>query len=304
MLKYLVFVFTFNTLGRLPLPVLYGLMSFMAWVAYYVVRGARRNIEQNLRHVMPKGAKESEVRRTAQRILENVAFYYADLARLPRMDIDDFFRRRLVYKGVEEHLRPAIREGKGVIMLTSHFGNPEMAMQGLIPLGIPAFAVTEPLHPRLSKFLDEVRGSKGHEFAPVNVGSVKKIMRKLKEGDGIVALMGDRDIKGPKMLLPFCGVETMMPTGPIEVALRAGAVVIPAFSMRRSRYVMVAEAEERLKLERTGDMASDVRAGALEYLERYERRLRADPGQWAVLEAIWDTPVAGGGTRTGLGGGS
>jgi len=31
-----------------------------------------------------------------------------------------------------------------------------------------------------------------------------------------------------------------------------------------------------------------VRAGMTEYIERLEARLRADPGQWAVIEAIWN----------------
>jgi predicted metal-dependent phosphoesterase TrpH len=46
--------------------------------------------------------------------------------------------------------------------------------------------------------------------------------------------------------------------------------------------------EEPLELEKTGDFEQDVRAGTLEFLGRFEKRLRADPGQWAVLERVWD----------------
>jgi KDO2-lipid IV(A) lauroyltransferase len=112
-------------------------------------------------------------------------------------------------------------------------------------------------------------------------------MKTLRSG-GAVALMGDRDIEGPKQRLPFFGVDTWMPTGPIEVALRTGAVVVPCFSARQNNYVIVADMEEPLKLVRTSDFDADVRAGQLEYLARLERRLSADPGQWMVLEAIWD----------------
>ena len=286
MLKYFLFWITFAALGRLPIRFLYGLMTLVASVAYYVVPGARRNIEANLRHVDPKMSK-AKVRRTVKRIFENVALYYADFIHLPHMDVEAFFRERLVFEGLEEYVRPAIAEGKGVIILSAHFGNPELAAQGLIPVGIPIFALTEPLNPRLSKLLDQRRSSKGHTFGPVNVGNVKRVIQTLKKG-GVVALMGDRDIQGPKMVLPFCGAPASMPTGPIEVALRTGAVLIPSFSMRRNKYVIEAIMEPPLEIERTGDTQQEVRVSMLRYLERYERRLRAEPEQWAVLEAIWD----------------
>jgi len=156
-----------------------------------------------------------------------------------------------------------------------------------VAYGIKALALTEPLDPRrLSELLDKHRSSVGLEFAPVSVGSVKQVMRRLKQG-GVVALTGDRDIEGPKQRMPFLGVEAWMPTGPIEVALRTGAIVIPSFCYRR-REQFVAFAEEPLELERTGDMEADARRGELLFLERFERRLRAEPGQWAVLERVWD----------------
>jgi KDO2-lipid IV(A) lauroyltransferase len=287
MLKYVFFYVTFNTLGRLPLHALYGLMNFVGAAAYYFLPKVRRNVHANLRHVMPEGATEKEIERAARRIFQNVALYYADLAHMPHMDINQFFNDRMVIRGVEEHLRPAIAEGKGVVMLGAHFGNPELAGQGLIPLGIPVFALTEPLDPRISRLLDRNRSSKGHTFAPVSVGNVKRVMQTLKKG-GVVALMGDRDIQGPRALLTFCGVQTLMPTGPIEVALRTGATVVPSFSMRRNRYVIDAVVEEPLELEHTGDLKHDARVSMLRFLERYERRLRAEPEQWGVLEAIWD----------------
>lgn len=291
MWKYILFVVTFRTLGRLPLPALYAIAGLVAAISYYVASAARGNVLDNLRHVMPATTPKRDLRRAARQIFGNVVLYYADLASMPHMDVDHFFRRRLVFHGLDEHLRPAIAEGKGVVIFGAHFGNPELAVQGLIPLGIPVFALTEPQHPRLSRFLDEIRASKGHQFGAVNVGNVKRVFQTLKRG-GVVALMGDRDIRGPKAVLPFCGVETLMPTGPVEVALRTGAAVIPCFSIRKSKYVIEAFIEEPLALGRTGDFERDVESGTLRYLERFERRLRADPGQWAVLEAIWDAPAS------------
>ena len=223
----------------------------------------------------------------ARRVFRNVALYYVDLARMPYMDTQHLVRKRMDIRGLEENLFPAIENGKGVIMLGAHCGNPELAGQGLLPSGVKVFALTEPLEPpALSRLLDRVRSSPGHTFGPVNIGNVKRVIKTLRSG-GTVALMGDRDIQGPRQRLPFFGIETWMPTGPIEVALRTGATVIPCFSARRDDYFIDAHMEAPLDLQRTDDFEADVRAGSLAYIERLERFIRADPGRWFILEPIW-----------------
>ena len=287
MLRYLIFWFGFRVLGRLPLPLLYGIAEIVGRVGYALLPAARRNVWDNLRHVMPD-APSSRLRQTAKAVFRNVAYYYADLAQLSRMDVDQFFRERLIYSGIEEHIRSNIDKGRGVVMLSSHVGNPEMAGQALVPLHIPCFAVTEPVKPeRLSRMLNSIRRTHGVEFMPVGVPSAKRIMRTLRDG-GTVALMGDRDIYGPKMLLPFFGVETWMPTGPVEVALRTDAAIVPSFSSRRGRYVIIADAQAPIEVQRTDDLQADVRTAMLEFISRLETRLRAEPDQWMVLERIWD----------------
>ena len=287
MLKYLFFLVLFKVLGLLPLPALYRVAYTVGDLGYMLFPGVRANVWDNLRHVYPRGTPTRTIRRAARQVFRNVALYYADMAYLPRIDGQELFDKRLVVHGLFELLIPAAQSGKGVIMMSAHFGNPELVGQGLIPCGVKVFALTEPLQPpQLSRLLDGIRSSKGHTFAPVSVGNVKRVMRTLKQG-GVVVLMGDRDIEGPRMVVPFMGEHVSMPTGPIEVALRTGAIVIPSFTTRRG-YMLDAYCEEPLELEKTGDFQQDVRAGTLKFLERFEKRLRADPGQWAVFERVWD----------------
>lgn len=287
MLKYLFFLVLFKVLGLLPLPALYRVAYTVGDLGYTLFPRVRANVWDNLRHVYPPGTPKSTIRRAARQVFRNVALYYADMAYLPRLDPQELFDKRLVVHGLFELLIPAAQSGKGVIMMSAHFGNPELVGQGLIPCGVKVFALTEPLKPpQLSRMLDRIRSSKGHTFAPVSVGNVKRVMRTLKQG-GVVVLMADRDIEGPRMLVPFMGEDVSMPTGPIEVALRTGAIVIPSFTTRKG-YMLDAYCEEPLELEKTGDFQQDVRAGTLKFLERFEKRLRADPGQWAVFERVWD----------------
>lgn len=287
MLKYLFFWFVFRILGRLPLPVLYGLAELAARIGYSLAPGIRENVRDNLRHVMPN-VPELRAREATKAVFRSVAYYYADLAQLERMNLDNFFRERLIFYGIEEHIRTNLEKRHGVVMLSAHLGNAELAVQGMVPLGIPIFAVTEPVIPkRLGRMINKIRMSKGVEFEPLGVPAVKHLLRILRRG-GVVALMGDRDISGPKMLLPFFGEETWLPTGPVEIALRMGAVMVPSFSVRCGRYMIKAWAQEPIEIERTNNLQTDVRTAMLLYIERLERFLKKHPESWLVLERIWD----------------
>jgi len=43
-----------------------------------------------------------------------------------------------------------------------------------------------------------------------------------------------------------------------------------------------------MELVRTGNFDEDARTNARRLLKLFEFKLRSDPGQWAVLESIWD----------------
>ncbi len=284
------FWLVFRVLGRLPLPAIYFVADVVAAAGYRLAGSSRANVHDNLRHVIPD-APQKRVERAAKQIFRNVAYYYAEMAHLPRIDPAELLEDHLVLHGVHERLIPTVRSGQGAIMLSGHFGNPELVLQAVIPLGIRGFAVTEPVDPpALARMLNEIRSSHGVRFMPVGVAGVKQLLRTIREG-GAVALMGDRDIEGPRMRLPFFGQETWMPTGPIEVALRTGAPIFPSFSVRRGKYKIEAWLEEPVVIERSDDFQADVRAMALKWIARYEDYLRREPHQWAVFERLWDAPT-------------
>jgi KDO2-lipid IV(A) lauroyltransferase len=288
MWKYFALLIALHTLGRLPLAVLYRICDLAGELLFLLAPRLRRRVIDNMRHVLGPAASRGEVRRAARKVFRNVARYYADLITIPRLDVRQFYERRLHYWGFDEYIAPALGDGRGVIVVSCHFGSPELAIQGLIPLGVKALCLTEPLSPpRLSRLVDRLRSSQGHTFLPVSVGSVKAAIRYLKRG-GLVALMGDRDVEGPRALLPFLGQETYIPTGPVELAMRTGAVLVPVFSYRRDGRIEVV-VEPPLDLERTGSVEEDVRLNTLRFLHCFERHLRRDPGQWIVMEAIWDS---------------
>ncbi|MEX0800636.1 MAG: lysophospholipid acyltransferase family protein [Dehalococcoidia bacterium] len=288
MWKYVAFLIAVQTLGRLPVGLGYALAGLAGRLSYLLTAGQRQNVIANLRQVMGKDAPESKVRAAARGVFVNVAKYYVDTVHMPHMDLQAFYDKRFRYEGFDEYFLPALAEGRGVVCLSVHLGNPELGAQGVLPRGVKVFALTEPVKPpRLARLVNRLRSSKGNTFQPVGFAGVKQAMLTLRKG-GAVALMGDRDIDGPKARLPFFGRETLMPTGPMEVALRTGAAVIPTYTYRPGGTKIVGVMAPPMELERSGDTEKDAVTNTRRFLEWAERPIREHPDQWSVLESVWD----------------
>jgi KDO2-lipid IV(A) lauroyltransferase len=274
-------------LGRLSLRSLYGIANIVGTGAYYFRHEARRDVTDNMRRVMGPNASNREVRRAAREVFRNATRYYADLLHVPRLDPETFYREQLDLEG-EEYLRDAQESGRGAVVVSAHFGSPEMAVQGLAAAGFSIYALTEPLDPpAMSDFIHWLRSRHGHIYRTISFGSIKEAIQRLKHG-GLVAVLFDRDVAGTGVPMQFCGAETRIPLGAIELALRTGADIIPAWAWRIDDFRFHARIGPPLEIVHTGDFDRDVRANAERLLALFEGHLRAYPGQWAVLERIWD----------------
>jgi KDO2-lipid IV(A) lauroyltransferase len=287
MWKYYTLRLAYLLLGRLSLRALYGIAHFFGDGAFYFRRNARRAVIANMRQVMGPQASERHVRRVAREVFRNAARYYADLLYIPRMDPKRFCEEQLQIEGAE-YIAEAQRSGRGAVLVTGHFGSPELAVQGLASQGFHIYSLTEPLQPEaLSNFTQWLRSRHGHEYRPVGFGAIKQAIRCLKNG-GLVALMLDRDVGGTGVPMEFCGAMTRMPLGAVDLALRTGADLIPAWAWRVDGFRFRSVIGPPLALVRTDDFDEDVRTNARRLLALFEFKLRSDPGQWAVLESIWE----------------
>ena len=288
MWKYALILLSVYLFGWLPLRVLYGLANLAGEVAYILAVRVRHNVWDNMRHVMGPATPKAELRRAARDVFRNIARYYVDLITRPRLDTRRFYDRQLTPYGIEENLLSPLKQGKGVVLVSAHFGDAELVLQGLLHLGVKILALTEPLEPpALSRLVHKLRSRSGHTYLPVTLSNVKAMIRHLKAG-GMIALLCDRDIEGRSLRVPFCGVPASMPVGAVELAMRTGAPLVPTFSHRRNGNRYDVFAEPPVELARTGDPQADLATNVRRLLECFEAHVRRDPGQWTVLESVWD----------------
>jgi lauroyl/myristoyl acyltransferase len=237
--------------------------------------------------VLGARATPERVRRAVRGCFRAAAWYYADLARTPRMRPARFIRENIDIHGFE-NFEAAYARGKGVIVATIHSGNPEYVAQSMSAWGYRFLALTEPLEPQaLADLIQRLRSSQGQTFVEVGMAGIKASLRHLKSG-GVVCIMCDRDIQHAGETISFFGCPANIPSGAVDLARHTGAAIIPAFTRRVGLDGFEAWLEPELELIRTGRVEADRIANTTRLIQRFEPHLRRVPSQWFVLEEqIW-----------------
>jgi lauroyl/myristoyl acyltransferase len=130
-----------------------------------------------------------------------------------------------------------------------------------------------------------LRTSHGTRLFPSD-GPLSELFRALKRGE-IIGLPCDRDLGDNAREVDFFGSPARLPAGPVRVALRTGAALIPAFGLRLPDNSFLAQIEPPIELPQTGDREADVKAGMEMVVEVLERHISQHPGQWLVASPVW-----------------
>lgn len=284
--KYYLMRAVIATIGRMPIEWRYGIARFASDRIYNLRPSIRNAVRSNVRHVLGPGASEAEVDYVARSCARNTGRYYADVVGMHRMNMKKFLEEELILEGLE-YIREAQAAGRGVIIASAHYANPEFATQALAAAGIEVFALVEPLKPpELNQLMYDLRRVHGHHYEPVGFAGVKKALSWLR-GGGVVAILVDRDIQKRGVEIPFCGYPARFPTGAVDLAMRTNAVLLPGWVRRIGGYKIHAALGPPLDLVKTGDNDHDLRVNTAAILEQFEKHLKQDPGQWSVLDRIW-----------------
>lgn len=270
---------------RLPAGICYSAATFLADLACLSVPGARRNVADNMRHVLGPQADTGRLHRAVHGVFQNSARNYCELFSLPRLGTERI-EQSLTVVGWE-NFQKLREEGKGVIIATAHLGNVDLAVKVLAARSIGIVVLAEPLHPpHLFELVRGLRESLGVSFLPVSVSSLKIAIRALKEG-GVVAVACDRDVLGKGVRMNFFGEETMLPVGAVDLAMKTGAAISPAFSVRLpdGRFEIRIEPPIMVDALRNHDRAKEASEQIVAYIEKHIRR---NPEQWVVFERVWD----------------
>jgi Kdo2-lipid IVA lauroyltransferase/acyltransferase len=275
--------------SALPEGVAVRFGALAGWLAGTVLRIRRREVDEHLALAFPDESPAWR-HRIARRSYAHLGREAAILARMPSWSPEGLAER---IRFVDfEQVRAAADQERGVVVLTAHLGNWEVAGAGLAALGLPLDVVGKGMaNRRFERDLFGLRERLGMRVIEMSEAP-RGVLRSLGRGR-VAALLGDQNAHKHGLFLPFFGREAATPRGPALFALRSGAPVFVGFAIRDPgwghTYTLVAH---RLDHEVTGETEEDMRSLLSAYHRLLEKAIRAAPEQYFWQHKRWKTRPA------------
>lgn len=228
-LRYLILI--------LPPPTEIKMNALLGRVSYYFLLKKRRLLRRNLIAVL---GRRSDIDELVRLNLENHFIDQYLIFSFPKLRPENI-GRYITFEGIE-HINKALKGGRGVIIVHGHFGPRLLSLFALGLMGYKVNQIEGPIAEGLSIF--------GHYCArqkialekriPANIISSQKLLRPafvalhnnqilFMAGDG----MGGRRFLGHQCPVDFLGHRLRFPAGPVSLANRTGATLLPLFTIRQ-----------------------------------------------------------------------
>jgi lauroyl/myristoyl acyltransferase len=284
--------------GALPQAASYWLGDRAADVL--LATGTHRfdGLRDNLRHVIP-GIRDRPLEHLVRRNLRNLTHCWIDVMEMSSRRTN--LPSRIDIESVER-IEAAIARGNGVVVASMHFGSWEVGLAGWNKMGRQMALLAEVLRP--AKLFDRVvgaRSAQGVHVIPIDTeamregglqvarrlgaASMREVFKVLRSG-GVVAMALDRDLIGNGEPMEFFGRPAPIPVGAVEIAIRAGAAVVPIV-LFRNKYRVHAMVYPEIPYAPDQPRDAEVRKTAQVLLRIFEQAIREHPEQWHVLDPIW-----------------
>ena len=252
----------------------------------------RRVVRQQVAAAFPGlDAQEIErITRGSYRNLGRVAIEAALLSRLGPEQVLALFAEVRGWDAVER----ARALGKGIIFLTGHYGNWELAGGFVAASGVPFDAIARRMgNPLFDAYLTRTRHRLGMNVVP-DSEAVRRVPRTLRDKGSVAFLADQSGLNLASTWVPFFDRPAKTPRGPAVFAMRLDVPVVLGVATHRpdGQFMMSFEA---IEVPRTGDLDRDTDALLAAYSRALERHVRGDPEQYFWQHRRWkwqppDTP--------------
>jgi KDO2-lipid IV(A) lauroyltransferase len=232
-LEFIVFKFFVLLARLLPFKIVQRLGKLFGIFMFNFIPYRKKVALENLKKSFPEKSDE-EIRRILKLAYVNLGITFFEFMGFANLKISDFdgFAKLENFDVVVE----ALKKGKGLILMSGHFGNWELgAIATGIKIGKPLNVIVKK---QRNKFVDrEINKWRcwfGNKVIPMEK-AFRESLRILSEG-GIVALLADQSAPKEGLYVNFLGRPASTFTGPAIMSIRTGAPIVMGFAIREENY--------------------------------------------------------------------
>ena len=283
-IEYILFIFFSRCFKFFGLNLSRKFASILAFTFFYLIPIRKKVVLKNLHIAFPENVIVTN-KKLAYKIYLSFAITLVEILYLPYMSKNNI--ALAVECSNPELIIEKYNEGKGVILLSSHFGNWEfIAISVAIQLQLPFSVIVKPLrNPLVFDWMNKSRTRFGNEVVQLGI-SIRKTYQTLKEKK-IVAMVADQRGPAEGVKVNFFKKNVAVYTGPAVLAIKTGAPLICGIPIRDKNYkyktTLVEISVDNLP-ENYDEKVIELSQRYISYLEKV---IRENPEQWLWMHNRW-----------------
>ncbi len=254
-------------------------------VFYRLAPLRRRVARANLHIAFPDWSPE-RVDEVARASFAELGRSLVEWTRLPSLTPEEILER-VECRGFE-HIERALKRGRGMFLVTAHYGSWELG-PAVMAARLPQFefvAVGRRFdNPAVQRQVERRRHAGGSGLVDRDA---RAILRALRRGAavGVLVDQATREKRGGR-LVPFFGKRAWTTVGPATLALRAGAAIVPATIRRVDGIHHCLEAGPEIEFPDSGDRRRDIMEITARMNDAFEALIREHPEPWLWMHQRW-----------------
>lgn len=278
--------------ARLPLSAALKIGAGLGWIYGSLVRYRRREARAALRRSFPE-KDDRFFRATINGMYRNLGMNLIEMLRLAGGPLEEF-NARIAVEG-RANVDQALQRGKGVLILTAHFGNWDVLGMFTVRRGYPLTIISKDLKSKtINKLWMALREKIGVKIIPAH-NAIRASLRALRQNELLGFILDQNRPREHGLFVDFFGRPACTSPGLAIIAAQAQAPVVPVFIHRTP------EGNHLMQIlpiiEPPPDRAPEtIHQATQAYTRIIENQIRQHPDQWIWLHRRWKTqPLAGSG---------
>jgi Kdo2-lipid IVA lauroyltransferase/acyltransferase len=262
----------------------------LGMLAYHTMTRYRKVAHANLRRAYGESWSEAERERVARESFRHLGITLVEFfLRQPRISPEEV-EREVRFEG-QEHFEAAFARGKGVLLVTAHYGNWEMMGPRLARAGYTVSAVSRTADdPGLERMIETIRTRCGLRQIPRRQAA-RQGLAALRRNEILAILLDQNTLEGG-IFVPFFGYPASTATGPALFSMKTGAALVPTFCLREADGTHTMKAWPPIYPEAAEDRAKTVENLTAAVTHVIELQIRERPELWCWLHNRWKVQPA------------
>lgn len=281
-------------LTRLPYSVVRFLTRGLISVGFLFIVRQKRIAEESLSIAFASEKSPQEIKAIFKNCFSNLGKGMVELIYF--MAHPKMIKENVRLEG-KKHFDEAFAKGKGVIIVSAHFGNFPLMLLRLAQEGYKANAIIRPTRDeKIEKYFQAQRTKLGLHtiYANPKQACVTESIKVLRNNEFLFIPLDQNFGSGAGVFVEFFGEKAATATGPVVFALRTGSPIVPMFIVREKDDTHKIIIEPAMTLEKKGSEKEMIEHNVQRITAVIEKYIRKYPQEWGWMHRRWKSRPSGG----------